>query len=49
MVIYNGSVDPYSPEASRYECVSCGARVDSGGRCERCGNESLVNIAIPRE
>ena len=49
MVIYNGDVDPYHPEASRYECRSCGARTDSGGVCDACGNESLINISVPRE
>ncbi|SDX87085.1 rubrerythrin-like domain-containing protein [Halobellus clavatus] len=49
MVIYNGSIDPYHPDESRYECRICGARADEGGVCEQCGEASLVNIAVPRE
>ncbi|MGQ4555320.1 DUF7129 domain-containing putative zinc-binding protein [Halobellus sp. GM3] len=49
MVIYNGTVDPYHPEESRYECLACGARAEDGGVCERCDSQSLVNIAVPRE
>ncbi|WP_144902921.1 rubrerythrin-like domain-containing protein [Halobellus captivus] len=49
MVIYNGTVDPYRRDTSRYECRSCGARGESGGRCDRCGSDSLQNIAVPRE
>jgi len=49
MVIYHGNVDPYHPDESRYECRNCGARIESGGLCEICGSESLVNLAVPRE
>lgn len=49
MVIYNGEIDPYHPETSRYECRSCGARGESGGVCDACGSESLINIAVSRE
>ncbi len=49
MVIYHGTVDPYHPDESRYECRECGARIESGSVCEMCGSESLVNLAVPRE
>ncbi|RLM57518.1 rubrerythrin-like domain-containing protein [Halobellus sp. Atlit-31R] len=49
MVIYNGTVDPYHPQETRYECRTCGARAESDGVCDTCGGESLVNIAVPRE
>lgn len=49
MVIYHGNVDPYKPDESRYECRNCGARIDSGGVCDNCGSDSLVNLAVPRE
>jgi primosomal protein N' len=49
MVIYHGTIDPYHPEGSRYECRACGVRTDSGGACGNCGSESLLNLAVPRE
>jgi len=49
MVIYNGRVDPYHPDKSRYECRACGSRVESGGVCEKCGSKSLLNISVARE
>jgi primosomal protein N' len=49
MTMYNSSVDPYHAEESRYECRDCGARVETGGECDGCGSDALMNIAVPRE
>jgi primosomal protein N' len=49
MVLYNGSVDPYRPEGSYYECRDCGAHVDGGDSCDKCGSDALTNIAVARE
>lgn len=49
MTMYNGSVDPYHAEESYYECRNCGARVETDGKCDGCGSDALMNIAVPRE
>ncbi|WP_435358367.1 rubrerythrin-like domain-containing protein [Haloarchaeobius sp. DFWS5] len=42
--------DPYTPTRTEYECVRCGARVDSPGSCDNylCDG-SVRNVAVPRE
>jgi predicted RNA-binding Zn-ribbon protein involved in translation (DUF1610 family) len=44
--------DPYDPDISRYECVSCGKRVtdedEQVAECPGCGAE-MRNISVPRE
>lgn len=49
VTMYNSSIDPYHPEESRYECRDCGARVETDGKCDGCGSDALMNIAVPRE
>ncbi|WP_435332767.1 rubrerythrin-like domain-containing protein [Haloarchaeobius sp. TZWWS8] len=43
--------DPYSPNRAEYECVRCGARVESAAAdCEHPFCEGTVrNVAVPRE
>jgi predicted RNA-binding Zn-ribbon protein involved in translation (DUF1610 family) len=44
--------DPYSPDVSRYECLTCGYRITGEeqyhGECPECGGE-MKNIAVPQE
>jgi rRNA maturation endonuclease Nob1 len=43
--------DPYTPDESHYECTNCGARLQTDGNVETCGQcgGSVRNIAVPRE
>lgn len=46
-----GTVDPYTPEESVFECLDCQHRVVSSehvGACPKCGG-TTKNIAVARE
>ncbi|RDI72971.1 rubrerythrin-like domain-containing protein [Halopelagius longus] len=51
VVIYNSTIDPYSPTEEYYECRGCGTRFtdDSAVACANCGSDDVRNISVPRE
>ncbi|ERG97952.1 MAG: hypothetical protein J07HQX50_01984 [Haloquadratum sp. J07HQX50] len=50
MTIYNQPLDPHVVEMNSFECRYCGTRIsDEPRRCEECGSNAVMNIAVPRE
>lgn len=53
MVVHNAAIDPHRSERENgyYECLSCGSRVTSESRIERCADcgGDVHNIGIARE
>ncbi|WP_143095481.1 rubrerythrin-like domain-containing protein [Halopelagius inordinatus] len=50
-MVFNSTIDPYTPTEGYYECLRCGTRftAESAVACADCGSEDVRNISVPRE